>query len=316
MTATMMEPVGTVETWQASGGPDLDESTPLVSGVGWGFEEIDPTPVLTKPRFLNYETAPHTRVWMPWSFEPSQGPHRVSVSSLGLGAIASGIVLVAAGASTLVATELLPARGVMGLVNPGQIVVDTTPLWQEVARLRLVTPGLRPRTLRLAEMPSVLVESPYPQQRTSEAREALSDLMRWLHCGREDIARMCQFSLRASRYWDTGKTPRTSTVRRLVEVHSFVGALVTALGTQRARAWLDQASAHGVPRIDELGSEDGVRRLLREANHFLFRAAPLPEVAGPETVEAEVAAEAAAPYEPWTSRAQPRRPRRPPPSGP
>jgi hypothetical protein len=318
MTATMMEPIGTIGTWQANRGTDLDESTPLVSGIGWTFEEIDTTPILTNPRFLYRESsALHTRVWMPWAFEPALGPHRVTVSSLGLGAIASGIVLVASGATALMSTELFPAPGVLGLINPGQIVVDTTPLWQEVTELRLVTPGLRPRTLRLAEMPSALL-GPRPQrthQRTIEVREALTDLMRWLHRNRDEVARLCQFSLRASRYWDTGKTPRPGTVRRLFEVHSFVGSLVSALGTQRARTWLDQTGSSGAPRRDELGTDDGLTRLLRESNRLLFRAAPLPKLAGPESAEAEIAAEAAAPYEPRASRPQPRRPRRPPPSG-
>jgi hypothetical protein len=315
MTAAMMEPIGTIETWQSSRSTDLDESTPLVSGRACAFEEMDRTPIITSPRFVCHESALQTRVWMPWAFEPASGPHRVIVSGIGLGAITSGMLLVGAGATRLVSTELLPVRGIMSLISPGQILAETTPLWQELTELRLETPGLRPRTLRLREMPSALVEPRRPDQRTTEVLEALSDLMGWLQRSRDEVARLCQFSLRASRYWDTGTTPRPRTVRRLFEVHSFVRSLVSAVGTQAARAWLDQTGIGGVPRIEELSTEDGLGRLLRESNLLLFRAAPLPDVGGPETTEAQVADEAAAPYAPVASRALPRRPRRPPPSG-
>lgn len=315
MTA-VMELAGTLETWRASrAGGDVDEQTPLIAAKsleGW-FEVVDATPPVSTHRLLSHESGLAPRSWMPWAFQPDLTIHGMGVSSTGLGAIAAGIVLFIATGPTVTATEIIPVRGLFGLVNPGQVLVAPTPLWQEATALRLLTPGLHPRTLRLAERRVAPLEAARTSSIEADARSALTDLMRWLSRSRDDIARTCQFSLRASRYWDTGKTPRPSTVRRLMAVHAFVGALVGELGPDRARLWLEQTAPNGVTRFNELGSEDGLALLLRESSGLLFRSAQPRPAPLPEDAEVAIAAEFADPHQARSlGTSTPRRPRRPP----
>jgi hypothetical protein len=232
-----------------------------------------------------------------------------------LGVIAAGIVIRCGDAFPLSMTNVLPARGVFGFINPGQLAATTTPLWDEVGELHLITPGMRPRVLRLPEIIGHFVPKELVPQRTHEALSALNELMQWLVRNRDEVASVCNFSLRASRYWDTGMTPRPSTVRHLFDVHAFVGSLVQAVGAPRARAWLDEPATKGALRFDDLRTPSRLTALLREANELLFVGAPLPEAPMPEAEAAAIDAKSAEPYRPAEFRAPPRRARRPPSRG-
>jgi hypothetical protein len=310
-----MEPLGTLEAWRTSSASDVDE-TPLVSPrASTTFPSPDSTPVLSeRPRRLEPQGFEGS-VWLPWAFMPAQSIAGMTVTSVGLGAIASGIVLRCAAGFPLSATDVLPARGVFGLINPGQLVAATTPLWDEIGELHLITPGMMPRVLRLPEILGHFVPDEPVVERTHEALSALNELMRWMSRSRDEVASVCNFSLRASRYWDTGMTPRPSTVRHLFDVHAFVGSLVHAVGAPRARAWLDQPASAGALRFDGLRTPEGITALLRDANALLFVGAPLPEAPMPEAAAAAMEVESAEPYRPAEFRAPPRRARRPPSRG-
>lgn len=325
-----MEAVGRVESWQSESGHYL-EGTPFVSkfvesvpwgpksgSVGWLRDTPTPesTPVLgTTPRVSTVSgNWLAERVWMPWTFEPVVG-YGVAVSSVGLGAIASGINLIAAGSLAIGSTEVLPAVGVFPLINPSQITMNTTSLWDEAGAIRLLTPGLRPRTLRIRESIADLLTLRNIDPRASDAISAVSDLMRWLNRGRDEVADICRFSLRSSHYWATGKTPRPTTVRRLYEVHGFVASLVHALGRLRAREWLEESSGGFASRLQLLATEEGIATILREASPILFAEQRPLERPRPEPVEAAEAAAAAGEYDPGRFRGEPRRPRRTPADG-
>src|ERR1041385_8157369 len=115
-------------------------------------EPRDQTPILTT--LQRYAGAPpywsSERPWIPWAFELAPG-HPNAVSSVGLGAIAAGLTLYTAGSVAAGATPLLPSQRVFRLINPGQISLETTSLWDEAATLVLRTPGLLPRRLRVRE---------------------------------------------------------------------------------------------------------------------------------------------------------------------
>jgi hypothetical protein len=310
-----MEPVGTIEAWRTNSASDIDE-TPLVSRLNeTAFTSPDATPVLSERTFTLGRRAFEGSVWVPWAFVPAQTLAGEAVSSVGLGAIASGIVIHCASLHPLSATHVMPAPGVFGLINPGQLSVATTPLWDEVGALHLITPGLLPRVLLLPEIHRHFAPEDPTAQRTREALSAIADLMLWLSRSRDDVASICNFSLRASRYWDAGMTPRPGTVRQLLDVRAFVRALVGSIGAMRARAWLDQPGPNGALRIEGLRSPDGITELLREASEVLFVRAPLETIPAPEAAAAAVEAESAQTYQPREFRAPPRRPRRPPARG-
>ncbi len=314
-----VEPIGTIQTWESE--TSYPDETPFVSKLGWserpehytgptwlrGVVVTDLTPILSTLR-VHAVGDRMGRVWMPWAFAPISG-YGMVISSVDPVAMASGVVV---GASGLGATTVLPACDVLRLMNPGQIMAETTPLWEEAGEIRLLAPGLLPRTLRVRETFELFSRSRDP--RLSEALAAITDVGRWLNRSPKNVAEMCRFSLRASRYWGSGKTksPRPSTVRHLHEVHSFVGSLVRAVGTQQARDWLAQPSHAGEVRLDVLAMEQGVKTLLREANPLLFAEAALPERPRPETLHTAEVEAAAEPYAPFPRQGPPRRPRRAP----
>lgn len=321
-----VEPIGTIQTWESE--TSYPDETPFVSNLGWGRPSerlsgpawlrgmmvTDPTPILSALR-VHALGDQMGRTWMPCAFSAIAAAHSM-VSSVGLGAMVSGMVL-AVGEADFAGTMVLPASGVLRLMNPGQITVETTPLWEEAGEIRLLAPGLLPRTLRVRDVLEMAPRSSDP--RTSEALKAIADVGRWLNRSPKDVAEMCRFSLRALRYWGSGETksPRPSTVRHLHDVHSFVGSLVRDLGTRGTRDWLAQASATGNIRLDVLGTEGGVKALLREANVVLFAESPTSEPPVPDALyraegEAGVSPD---PYAPASHRGQARRPRRPPQRG-
>jgi hypothetical protein len=316
--------IGTVQAWEAE--TTYPDETPFVSdlgsvssrtsltGPGWlGLALANRTPI-EKPLAVDALGEQLGRVWIPWGFTP-RSHHRV-VSSVGMGAIASGTVL-AMGGSGLGGTTVLPASGVLALMNPGQITAETTPLWEDAGEIRLLTPGLLPRRLRVRETLDLLTGAVFAttDSPVAEALGAIADVGRWLSRSPSDVAELCGFSIRTFRYWGSGKTnPRPSTVRHLHEVHVFLGSLVESVGRQRARDWLTRPSDIGGDlRLDLLGEEQGIKALLREANSLIFAETPKPERPLPEATLAREAHGLADPYVPSPKR-PPRRPRRPSPA--
>jgi hypothetical protein len=321
------ETIGRIDTWRSEAGVfDVTPifSTHLAMHTGQNqprsavrrmglVEPSDETPVLTTLHRFHAHMGDWSweRQWIPWAFELSPR-HPAAVSSVGLGAIAAGVSLYTAGSVAAEATALLPAQGVFRLVNPGQISVQTTPLWDEAATLILNTPGLLPRMLRVRESVGQLIDPLSRDPRASDASSAMFDLMRWLNRGRDEVADICRFATRTSQYWSTGKKPRPATVRRLFEVHSFVGSLVRALGRSAARRWLEERPTEEGSRLEALATEEGLTDVLREASRFLFADRLRGERPRPEAIGAEEAMAPTDELTPVRVTGEPRRPRRPP----
>lgn len=321
--------VGVLQAWESQN--IYPEETAFVSEVPWArqpesrrvpgwlrgitFSDVTPT-IRAWTTGLPSEMG---RSWLPWSFAPAANEvNSVFVSSSGLGAIASGVVLSSTAAIGVGTTTVIPASGVFGLINPGQIIgTELTPLWEELHKVLLLTPGLLPRVLRIREKfwEDYIPGSSDP--RLADALASFQDLGRWLNRSPDELAEICRISLRAFRYWSSGKTkhPRPGSVRRVHDVHAFVGSLVRTLGRQRTRDWLEQVSAEGVPRLHILATEDGLTTLMREASPWLFAESPRSEPPRPEPTEAAESEAATEPYEPSLFRGPIRRPRRAPRSG-
>jgi hypothetical protein len=313
-----VEPIGTIQTWE--GDSSYPDETPFVSDLGWVKQRaervpgwfrgvaVDSTPLLT-PVEAYAPGDEMGRLWRPWAFYPSASPHFV-VSSVGMGVMAAGIVLTTS-LGGLLGTSVLPARGVFRLMNPGQVIVETTALRDEIDEIRMLAPGLLPRTLRVREIADPFPTSEPPAR---EALDAIADIGLWLGRSQKDVAQLCGFSLRASRYWGSGKTssPRPSTVRHLYEVHSFLGSLVRSMGKSAARDWFALPTETGELRLDVLAQEGGMRVLLREASSILFSEVPKAEHAVPESVARAETDLDAAPYAPADRRPVQRRARRAP----
>ena len=321
--------VGVLQAWESQYA--YPEETSFVSRPAWARQsgsagspgwvrgitigDVTPT-IVTWATSLPNEVG---RRWIPWSFIPATSEiGSVAVSSSGLEAISSGVALSGTAAVGIGTTTVLPATGVFGLINPGQIAAATsTPLWEEFHEILLLTPGLLPRRLRVREKFWEGYTPRVTDPRLADALDALRDLGRWLNRSQDELVEICRISLRAFRYWNSGKTksPRPDTVRHLNEVHALVGSLVRMLGRQRARDWLEQPSASGVPRLHTLATEDGVTTLVREASPWLFAEAPRSEPPRPELTEAAESEAATEPYEPSLFRGPARRPRRAPRAG-
>ncbi|SRR6266536_1080923 len=314
-----IETIGTLETWESDS--SYPDETPVLADVesAWahaasriarwpGVVPEESTPLITSGHAY-LQDVQVGRIWMPWAFSPSASTD-FAVSSVGMGVMAAGMVL-SVGMGGIGGTGVLPAGGVFHLINPGQITIDTTPLWREARAIQLITPGLLPRTFRVRDIGMRL---PVTESRTIRALTTITELGDWLNLSHKGVAELCRFSLRASRYWGSGQTenPRPTTVRHLYDVHSFVESLVRRLGVQGARGWLSLPSDLGEPRIDVLSTEQGVKELLREASRVLFAEAPRPERPLPESAMNEPEDVAADPYVPASHRAPPRRPRKPP----
>lgn len=315
--------VGRIESWRSDTGSYLDE-TPIISLDPEGPESRvielrapEQTPVLGIVEEAHAYLRPRwswERVWIPWAFEPSpyDAESGVSVGVL-VGEATSSFHTV--WSTVAEATRVLPATGVFHLISPVSVAVSNmmTPLWEEASSVIVRTPGFAPRMLRLLEPMAGVVDPLARDPRAVEAASAMFDLMRWLNRSRDEVADICRVATRTSQYWATGKKPRPATVRRLYELHAFVGSLVRALGKGRARQWLDEESEHeGPTRLEVLATKDGLASVIREASPLLFVEAARGERPRPESMEDEEIAQGSETFTPVRVEAAPRRPRRPP----
>lgn len=273
--------IGVIETWLDTTG--RGQETPLLSHGYPGSTALWDSP--SQATMISFGAAAvagvlrrscdrighHASVWLPWAFQPHERLE-AGVSSVGLGAIASGLTLSSGQMQDLDATPIIPSCAVYTLINPAQALVNVTPLGNESTAIYFLTPGLRPRVVRVRDsqrlMPSTT--SPPREVRASEAVHAVRDLVDWLEVSRDEVAEICGFSLRASHYWTGGVTPRPTTTRRLYEVHSLIRSLVKAIGSAETRNWLRGADRSGTQRLELLGEADGPARLTRAAAEFLF----------------------------------------------
>jgi hypothetical protein len=330
-------PVGYLQAWESES--SYPDETPFVSdigpvgrpegqwGAGWlrGISAENITPLISGSQFAQIP-GNMGRLWMPWIYSPAAIRQTSifsglefgligygSIASITGGGIAAANVILAAGGTTIV----LPASGVSSILHAASVATTLTTSWGEVGRVHLLMPDASSRALPVLESSWRDFGHHDRDLRLSEALTEIRDLTRWLNRSQSEIADICRFSLRASRYWESGKTrvPRPATVRRLHEVHTFVGSLVDAVGRQGAREWLDQRSPIGISRLDVLATPDGITTLIREASRFLFAEAPRPERPRPEGMDAAEAADLAEAYRPLQPRGTVRRPRKAPRSG-
>lgn len=326
---TSQKTVGVLQAWESQS--IYPEETSFVSELTWGYQpeqrsmpgwlrgitidDVTPTIGLWTTGLPNYTG----RQWVPWSLISTAGEVGSTIlSASGISATASSITLANATAGGSGTTTILPTIGLSSLIYPSQILATTlTSLWEEPHEILLLTPGLLPRTFRVREKFWEEFSLRASDPRLADALDAFQDLGRWLNRSQDELVEICRISLRTFRYWTSGKTksPRPNSVRRLHEVHAFVGSLVRTQGRQRARDWLEQPSGTGVSRIHVLATEDGLTTLVREASPWLFTKAPRPEAPQPELTEAAEAEVAAEPYEPSLFHGPIRRPRRTPRTG-
>lgn len=109
----------------------------------------------------------------------------------------------------------------------------------------------------------------------SSAAAAADDLKEWLRLSDTEVAGLCGFSRRSLLNWRNGAGAHGTSSRRLFSIHALVGHLMTALGPPRAGLWLGMDDGMGLSRLDALGAnDDGVRRVLTQAQPLLFGEVP------------------------------------------
>lgn len=325
---TRAKPVGILQAWGSE--TSYPDATPFVSYIGpvhesgepqemgWssGISTEDVTAVVSShwhtemPTAMGWAWAP----WASWLFTPVIRSLTSVIPGVEFGDIVSEAAFPLRSGTSVATITVLPVSGDPSVVYAGQVATTPMSSWCEVGKVRLLLPYFSPRSFRVREALWEDTGSYSQDPRLSDAMAAIRDLTRWLNRSQSEIADICKFSLRASRYWSSGKikVPRLSTVRRLHEVHTFVGSLVDAVGRQSAREWLDQPSPTGISRLEILAAPDGVTTLLREASPLLFADAPHPERPQPEAVEEAEAADLADAYRPLQLHGPVRRPRRAP----
>jgi hypothetical protein len=207
-------------------------------------------------------------------------------------------------------TSVLPGRGIHHLLQAASNLVEST-VADRIGGITFVREDGLAATLEIAKVPD-WHDSPAINRRAAEASAAVGDLVAWLHRTRDEVAEICGFSVRASHYWVVGKAPRPSTVRRLIELHAFVGSLVGQMGTSRARAWLNGPGVDGQARVDVLRDPEGLTDIVREAAPILFGARRTRERPRPLTLEVEDDVAAAGEFKYRDLADKVRRPRKPP----
>lgn len=102
--------------------------------------------------------------------------------------------------------------------------------------------------------------------------QAVDDLKVWLLLNDSDVAELCGVSRRSLTNWRQGTSAYGASSRRLYSLHALVGHLGKVLGPDRAFLWLhaDDGTETGTSRVERLGSEDGIRRILTQAEPILF----------------------------------------------
>jgi hypothetical protein len=309
----LAEAVGSIQAWPVEFGEG--DRTPATVGpeFEWASEGPNTTPIAGLTSSSLYRHAGYFfggyKTFVPWRFQLLDDS-RALVSSVGLGSIAAGLALGSAGAIWSDVTDVLPAPRVLVLINPGQLLLETTSLHEEPNSIRLISPGLRPRVLRVGQP---LTEPPlkHLDPKAADALAAVRDLTNWLGRTDDEVAEICRYSLRASKYWARGKVPRPSTVRRLFETHALLSSLVRKLGRSGARQWMEEPTATGSTRLEALSLEDGMTSVVREASKVLFTSQRR-EVPRSESVESAAASEVADAYAPDDFIGEVRRPRKPP----
>ena len=321
------KPVGFLQGWQSDSA--YPGETAFVSDIGlvtrgrtrnpgWlgGIEFDNATPLVSSFRHANIP-AIEGRMWVPWAFTSVVSGSTSILSRAECETLGSVPALPVTTGSNITTTTILPSVGSQSILCAGLTAASITPLWNEVDKIRLLLPGFSPQAVRIHEGFYEKSDLHEDDSRASYALTAIRDLTRWLNRTQIEIAEMCGFSLRISRYWGSGKikAPREATVRRLHEVHAFVGSLVDAVGRRKAQEWLLQPSSMGTSRYELLAVPDGVTTLLREASSLMFVEASRPERPLPQSVEVEETADLADAYKPLQSSSPIRRPRRVPRNG-
>jgi hypothetical protein len=111
--------------------------------------------------------------------------------------------------------------------------------------------------------------APSPAQ---TALAAVSDIQRWLAVGQDQVAALAGYAPRSVKNWRAGMDPYPATVRRLFDLHALLGSLERAMGMERARLWLADASTAGFGRRERLADDAGLRSVIAEATTTLFEA--------------------------------------------
>jgi hypothetical protein len=309
----VIEPIGFLQTWE--GASRYPDETSVVSGdvasktdESWhGSAVRGVTPLISSSR-ITVIANQLGRIWMPWTFVPNAGSTTFSVGTVTL----TSRLLGSPGDVSSEGITVIPGSDVLTLAASTQIPFGTSSVWEEAAEVRLISPGLVLRTLRTMETFAEQFSRSRSDPMVADALVAIDDLRRWLDKSQREVAELCHFSLRASRYWSSGKTKQTQrgTVRRLYEVHAFVGSLVSAIGRQRAREWLASRAEKGDIRLTVLSGDNGVPMLLREVGDFFFAEAPRPERPRPEASESAEEIASTEPYQERYTQERVQRPRR------
>jgi hypothetical protein len=311
--------VGTLEAWDQRIGGYLEPTPSIyllgsISGVT-ARNEIscdltagrDFTPLIGPRRnSLRFGFTPmQGELTVPWVFRPARTVQGI-ISSTGLGATASGFVLAGAPAIASVSTAIHPSRAALLLIQREQSTSHWTSLWYEPNALRVLAPGLEPRTIYVSQGARDAVTQ---SSAAFAARQAVEDLMRWLRMTPEEVADLCGFAKRSFHNWIAGMQPRPNTVRKLHDVHALVAALIQRLGPDRTILWLSEPLSGGRTRLGKMRDER-VQSVIRDARGFLFASPPRVKRPAPERDQSVIDAEEPQPVGGHVLGA-PHRPRRP-----
>lgn len=175
-----------------------------------------------------------------------------------------------------------------------------------------VVPRLKPHLEDwvLTTLPRLARDAGRTSTRATEAEGAVEAIAEWLMMTRDEVAALAGVAPRTVAYWNAGRVPRATTIRRLLEIHTFVRSLVNRIGVDGAREWLaaESVTESTQARLQVLGAADGVQLLLREAASLLFPAQPHRVAVRPEFED--VPADASPPAQPDLFQGSPHRVRR------
>ena len=164
--------------------------------------------------------------------------------------------------------------------------VSAAPAWPDLlvrdelntAPTGTVTYDIAMMPLRIAEPEAAATTKPGTAATTgslaARAYAAFKDLGRWLMLDDPTVARMVGIKRTTPYAWEReGRQPRPVTVRRLLQHHTVVAAVVDRLGADGARAWL----AAGSPSPVELLLNGRLDAVDEQVGELVFaRTAPTP----------------------------------------